>query len=128
MEKSRRSPRKSDFWAGHIQAWRRSGLTQVGYCDKHGLGTKSFGRWKSKLSKSAAAKPASPSVTDDTAVKKLIPVNIIDEHPGLSDQTQPLQATTAILLRVAGTFEIDVLPDFNAAALKRLIQVLVNRD
>lgn len=128
MEKSRRLPRKLDFWAGHIQEWRSSGLTQVGYCDKHGLGTKSFWRWKNKLSKSAAGKRASPSGTNKTAGNKLIPVNIVDEHPGLSEQTQPLQVPTAILLRVAGTFEIDVLPDFNAATLKRLIQLLVNRD
>lgn len=128
MEKSRRSPRKFDFWAGHVLAWRSSGLTQVGYCDKHGLGTKSFGRWKNKLSKSTDAKRASPFVMDDTAVKTLIPINLVEEPPGFSEQTQLLQAPTAILLRVAGTFEIDVLPDFNAATLKRLIQVLVNRD
>ena len=38
----------SEFWQQHLEAWQRSGLTQVAYCASHGLRIKSFGRWRTK--------------------------------------------------------------------------------
>lgn len=38
----------AEFWQGHLEAWRQSGLTQVAYCASQGLGTKSFARWLRK--------------------------------------------------------------------------------
>ena len=37
-----------EFWRGHLEGWRQSGLTQVAYCAAHGLSIKTFTRWRSK--------------------------------------------------------------------------------
>ena len=33
------------FWSVHVEAWRRSGLSQRAYCDEHGLSRRRFSRW-----------------------------------------------------------------------------------
>jgi hypothetical protein len=38
----------TEFWQGHLEGWRQSGLTQVAYCASFGLGIKSFHRWRRK--------------------------------------------------------------------------------
>ena len=45
----------SEFWQQHLEAWKRSGLTQVAYCASHGLRIKSFGRWRSKTREAVPA-------------------------------------------------------------------------
>jgi hypothetical protein len=45
----------SEFWQQHLDAWQRSGLTQVAYCASHGLRIKSFGRWRTKTRAAAQA-------------------------------------------------------------------------
>ena len=39
------SDERRQFWLGHVQAWRASGLTQVAYCQQHGLKPKAFSYW-----------------------------------------------------------------------------------
>ena len=41
---------RSEHWAGHVAAWRGSGLSQREYCDRHGLvkGTMSHWVWRLK--------------------------------------------------------------------------------
>ena len=36
---------KQTYWQTHLDAWRQSGLSQVGYCKQHGLSLSSFGYW-----------------------------------------------------------------------------------
>jgi hypothetical protein len=43
------------LWRGHFEAWRRSGLTQREYCERHGLSLKSFGNWRGQLKREDAA-------------------------------------------------------------------------
>ena len=37
------------FWENHLRAWQASGVSQAGYCRKHGLSHKSFVYWKKRL-------------------------------------------------------------------------------
>lgn len=37
-----------EFWQGHLEGWRQSGLTQVAYCTRFALNIKSFSRWRRK--------------------------------------------------------------------------------
>ena len=60
----RRGP---EFWRRHVEAWHQSDLTQVAYCARHGLSTKSFGRWRRTEKEEAAA--AKSSLT-------LVPVSV----------------------------------------------------
>jgi hypothetical protein len=43
------------YWQKHLDAWHQSGLTQEAYCTNHGLGIKSFYRWRRKEKESIAA-------------------------------------------------------------------------
>jgi len=48
----------AEFWEGHLEGWRQSGLTQVAYCARFGLGIKSFARWRRRHKEAAnVAKP-----------------------------------------------------------------------
>jgi hypothetical protein len=40
---------KSDFWKGHLAAWRSGDLSQAAYCREHGLSVPSFGYWRRRL-------------------------------------------------------------------------------
>ena len=40
---------KSEFWSGHMEAWKSSGLTQAAYCRRHALRLPSFGYWRRVL-------------------------------------------------------------------------------
>ncbi len=37
------------FWENHLREWQASGLSQAGYCRKHGLSKKSSVYWKKRL-------------------------------------------------------------------------------
>lgn len=37
------------WWAGHFEAWRRSGLSRAAYCREHQLSEQTFGRWLKKV-------------------------------------------------------------------------------
>ena len=43
------------YWQKHLDAWHRSELTQQAYCVSHGLGIKSFYRWRRKEKEAIAA-------------------------------------------------------------------------
>jgi hypothetical protein len=50
FEKEKRMAQRQgkEFWQGHLESWRQSGLTQVAYCAARGLSIKTFTRWRSK--------------------------------------------------------------------------------
>ena len=68
------------FWSEHVEAWRRSGLTQQAYCRSHRLTKGTLGYWSSVLKRSVAAttqlvevgraevKPQNPSSPIELAV------------------------------------------------------------
>ncbi len=61
----------ADYWQGHVDAWRRSGLTQVAYCAQHGLEVNAFYRWRYRVRVQA------PVHTQPAPPLTLIPVNPI---------------------------------------------------
>lgn len=56
-----------EFWREHLEAWRRSDLTQREYCANQGLGEKAFYRWRRKEREAVAS--AKSSLT-------LVPVSV----------------------------------------------------
>jgi hypothetical protein len=38
-----------EYWNGHVQQWRNSGLTQKEYCNKEGISLERLGTWKRRL-------------------------------------------------------------------------------
>lgn len=47
---------KREWWSVHVEAWQRSGLTQVKYCAVHGLERNTFQRWLYALTDAKMAK------------------------------------------------------------------------
>jgi desulfoferrodoxin (superoxide reductase-like protein) len=43
------SPGKREGWSVHVEAWQRSGLTQIKYCNIHGLKRGTIARWMNEL-------------------------------------------------------------------------------
>lgn len=43
--------RQWDYWRGHIDSWRGSGLSQAAYCRRHGLAAQQLSKWKLKIKK-----------------------------------------------------------------------------
>lgn len=48
MDKNGRGSKRR-FWAAHVAAWERSGLTQTAYCREYGLSRHAFGWWRRKF-------------------------------------------------------------------------------
>ena len=40
----------TDYWQGHLESWRQSGLSQAAYCRRHNLKYVNFRKWKERLS------------------------------------------------------------------------------
>ncbi|MBU1663855.1 MAG: IS66 family insertion sequence element accessory protein TnpB [Gammaproteobacteria bacterium] len=71
----------ADYWRGHVQGWRQSGLSQIAYCERHALNIKSFCRWRRKQQATAAATPSLTLVP--ASVTAPVPGNVIRLHsPG----------------------------------------------
>lgn len=62
---------KSEFWSGHLAAWKSSGLTQAGYCRRHALSLPSFGYWR----RVSGRRPFAPSSL------ALVPIVIGEPEP-----------------------------------------------
>jgi len=40
---------RAQYWQRYLDRWERSGLSQAGFCRRHGLKAVTFGWWKRKL-------------------------------------------------------------------------------
>ena len=111
MTKSARmsSTEKAIFWAGHIEVWQGSGLSQGAYCRKHGLSKGSMSYWWTRRGK-PAAKGSAPAVD-------IVPVPL-----------QALRAACApeepFLVHVGNTFRIEIRGDFAVPVLEKLVRTL----
>jgi len=45
------------FWAGHLQGWKQSGLSQAEYCRQHQLSATTFAWWKTRGTPPVPAAP-----------------------------------------------------------------------
>lgn len=41
--------KRAAFWAQHVEAWKKSGLSRRAYCQRESLKVRSFDYWRSKL-------------------------------------------------------------------------------
>ncbi len=96
---------KHQYWQGHIEGWRQSGLGQAEYCRRNLLSIKNFGYWKRKQSKS------------ELESVKFFPLVLQKpkQDPGSSSLHLTLQEKR---------FSIEIREDFSPALLKRVILTL----
>ena len=98
---------KRQYWHNHIEAWQNSGLSQAEYVRRNGLSIKTFGYYKRR----------SHSAPKPQLQQTLVPVSIEREKPiGTTE--------SGISLTTPQGFKVVLAPDFDAACLKRVLQVL----
>ena len=71
-----------EFWREHLEAWRRSDLTQREYCANQGLGEKAFYRWRRKEREAVASAKSSLTLVP-VSVSAPVTGNVVRLHsPG----------------------------------------------
>ena len=117
-----------DYWEGHLQSWRESGLTQKDYCARHGLRAYSFSRWKNRFK----SLPSGKSSIKLVEVKKSFRLNgdVSSPSVGLGGigsggfSSAPGGFVGGGLRFWCGEFCIEVGVPFSSASLSQLIKTL----
>lgn len=60
----------AEYWRQHVGAWKRSGLTGLGYSEVHGVSSGSLYAWKSKLCRDRAGQSATRCVPAEVTGRK----------------------------------------------------------
>ena len=105
--------RSREQWRRLVEGWSHSGLTQQGYCDRHGISLGSLRRWRQIFREERES-----GITVDATLQepaRLVPVELID---GDGVEAEPLTLVLTEGMR------IEIAPDFDALTLKRLLGVL----
>jgi len=102
-----------------VERWKASGLTAETFARKHGVSGRSLGWWKWRLKKPARADERSRA--GKKAVKSIAmpPLTFLEMTPAL--RSEPLEVVLVSGCRVR------LHADFDAAALRRLLDVLEGR-
>jgi hypothetical protein len=95
------------FWENHLRDWEASGLSQAGYCRKHGLSHKSFVYWKKRLM------PAGVAVS-------------LVEVPRFQS-TSIVVPSRPLRLMFGNRYGIEIERGFDEQTLNRLLRVLEDR-
>ncbi len=59
------------FWAGHLQEWKQSGLSQAEYCRRHQLSATTFAWWKTRGTPPTPEAPQVPPPGEDGSFVEL---------------------------------------------------------
>lgn len=94
----------------HISQWKKSGLTQIAYCNEHGIKPHVFSYYKAKLQSDSSSLSS-----------KLIPVSLISSDSVLSESSVD---SNAITLFHSNGFRVEVNAKTSLAALKPLLDLV----
>lgn len=114
-----RDERKEQQWRRSIREWRASGMSVRAYCAVHGLAEPSFYAWRRQLQRRRQAATA------------FVPVRLVGEQDhgdARRGSEEPVRATGAIELVLAGNRTVRVTPGFDAATLRQVLAVLREED
>ena len=102
--------RQSDhkFWLVHIEAWRKSGLTQSEYCRQSQLSRDAFAYWKKRLPPEQKAEAAS----------NLVPIPFRLPIPDRAKLSAPIGIV------VGDRFRLEISADFDPALLEKILLTL----
>lgn len=76
---------KVALWKPHLDGWRDSGLSQAGYCRKHGLSVKCFAYWRRNLGPTPT--PTSALSTAPTSMPAVVPI-VVRAAPVAEDRIE----------------------------------------
>ena len=80
-------------WCRHVEAWRKSGLSQADYCRQQGLNPKTFSTWTRRVRRELSL--------DKDAPLEIIPVQVVPSVPVTS-------AHACVMLRLAHGAQLEL--------------------
>ena len=101
---------QSGLWAERIKSWKASGLTQLAFCQREGIGYDNFKRWRYRIDGDAVQRRGRGAT--------LVPLEVV-----ATSAKQPVECRS-MEVRLNGDRRIVVGADFDEAALHRLIGAL----
>ena len=100
-----------EFWRGHVQAWRASGLTQREYCRSEGLHKGSLSYWSSTFGREGAG--ASGLVE--------VGVACLNDAVARAEPVRPVEVV------VEGRYLLRLWPGTDGAHMRQVLSVLEDR-
>jgi transposase len=112
-----------EVWADRVGKWKQSGLTAAAYAERTGLNVNTLRHWSWSLGKSARGRrPASAlrtlAPTFVEVFAGVTPPSLAENEP---DRAEPFELVLRDGLRIR------IAPGFEAAALRRLLDVVGGR-
>jgi hypothetical protein len=101
---------QSALWAARIESWKASGLKQLAFCRREGIGYDSFKRWRHRLDGEAVQRRGARAT--------LVPLKVVARSSRKRTDGGSME------VRLNGDRRIVVGADFDEAALRRLIGAL----
>lgn len=101
---------QSALWAERIESWKASGLKQLAFCRREGIGYDSFKRWRYRLDGEAVRRRGSRA--------RLVALKVV------ATSAEKRTAGGTMEVHLNGDRRIVVGADFDEAALRRLIGAL----
>ena len=102
---------KEKFWLDHLNAWRKSDLSNAAYCSAHNLDVKLFSSWKTKLYRSH------PELKNKTfEIPVFLPVGVV--------KSELVEHTSGIYIHLANELKISLERNFDETTLSRVIAIV----
>ena len=101
---------QSALWAKRIESWKASGLKQLTFCRREGIGYDSFKRWRHRLDGEAVRRRGSRAT--------LVPLKVVARRANKRGEGELME------VHLNGDRRIVVGADFDEVALRRLIGAL----
>ena len=101
---------KEKFWLDHLNAWRKSDLSNLAYCTAHNLDVKLFSCWKTKLYKS------NPELKNKTfEIPVFFPVGVV--------QSELVDKASGIYIHLSNELKISLEKNFDETTESRDIAI-----
>lgn len=119
-----RSARRA-YWRRHVDAHRRSGLSQVAFCAQRGLrkGTLSFWKWKFAQEARQAPRPPATGTSPAPASPRFIPIHVAAPRaPHAADGPSPTPDGVAIELTLGARHGVRIRGRVDPAWLVQVLR------
>ncbi len=117
--------RDSEWWYKHVNAWRKTEISQSDYCRKHSLLIKSFSNWKLKQDRELSAIHA--NLNDNQQSTKEAGFISVQVNNDNYDLAKNLQANFSGLSLIVDDCRVVINNNFNPSTLRDLLSVLTNK-
>ena len=111
---------RREFWQAHVEAWRKSGLTQRAYSREDGLPEWQLSHWKHRLQRARRGQQRKP---------RLVPVRVMEETTAGTEHGHRTTARRGeqgrdLTLVLSNGWRLEIGEGVQPAALSRVLEAL----